>query len=101
MAVILQVNYTPSEAQQQVPEEQKLTAAHHITELSGFKWKVWINNQQANLRGGIYLFENSQTAKAWADQLTPRLEQSGGRDISVTIFDVDTAPSALTLAPLQ
>ena len=101
MAIILQVNYRPSAAQAAAPETTRLENARRIADtVGGLQWKVWIASDDG-LRGGIYLFDDRESARAWADgDLRPRLEGGGGTDISIRYFEVDEAASAITRAPL-
>ncbi|HKU96270.1 MAG TPA: YdhR family protein [Vineibacter sp.] len=101
MPVILQVNYTPSAAQANASPHDKIESAKAIARLPGLLWKVWIEDKVSNTRGGIYLFEDLASAKAWGDDvLATRLAQGGGRDVSIRYFDVNEEPSVITRAPL-
>lgn len=102
MAIILQVNYTPSAQQDQISDAARLDSADSIAKnVGGLHWKVWISNADAKLRGGIYLFDTIENAKAWGEgNLRGRLAANGGTNISITYFEVDEALSAITRATL-
>jgi hypothetical protein len=101
MAVILQVNYTPS------PEQQSDAALVEVAEqiassVGGLQWKVWISSAADKLAGGIYLFDDVETARAWGEgRLRKMLTAIGGTNISMTYFDVDKKLSTITRAPIR
>jgi hypothetical protein len=101
MAIILQVNYTPG------PERQSDAALIEIAEqisssVIGLQWKVWISNETDRLRGGIYLFDDVETARAWGEgRLREMLMAIGGTNISMKYFDVDKKLSVITRMPIR
>jgi len=103
MAIILQVNYTPSAQQEQLSDAARLESADNIAKnVSGLQWKVWISNAESKLRGGIYLFDDLDSAKKWGEgNLRGRLAANGGTNISITYFEVDEKLSAITRATLS
>lgn len=101
MPIVLQVNYTPTDAQNEQTQEDILSAAEAVARGEGIIWKIWINNREERLRGGIYLFETREQARLWGEENTrPALQKSGATNISIRYFDVNEAPSRLTRAPL-
>ena len=102
MAILLQVNYRPSAAQAAVPEPKRIESARRIADtVSGLQWKIWIGSEKEGLRGGIYLFHDLESARAWAEEdLRPRLTAGGGADISIHYFEVDRTLSDITRAPI-
>lgn len=98
MPVILQVNFvTPDRPAQQA----QLESAKAIAQQPGLRWKVWINDEAAQTRGGIYLFDDLKSAKAWGDDILPeRLKARGATNISIRYFDVNEEASLVTHAPL-
>lgn len=101
MSVILQVNYTPTEAQAAQTQSDILSAAHEVAKGDGIIWKIWIYNGEERRRGGIYLFATKEQAVIWGENNTrPKLLQAGATDISIQYFDINEGPSELTRAPL-
>ncbi len=102
MAILLQVNYTPSEQQVAQSDTDRLASADKIAKnVAGLQWKVWISSDTDKLRGGIYLFDTIANARAWGEgNLRKRLAAGGGSNISITYFDVDEKLSAITRATL-
>ena len=81
MAVILQVSYIPTEAQDAIPFADRQQSAERINRLDGFRWKFWVRNAEANERGGIYLFDDEASARAWGENARERLTAAGGREV--------------------
>lgn len=50
---------------------QLVELAESINQEPGFIWKVWTENEKNQEAGGIYLFENEETALAYSTS-TPR-----------------------------
>ena len=102
MTILLQVNYTPSAQQNAQSDEARVGAAENIANnVGGLQWKVWIGSTSDNLRGGIYLFNDIESARAWGeDNLRIRLAANGGTNISITYFDVDEKLSAISRASI-
>jgi hypothetical protein len=101
MAIILQVNYTPG------PEQQSDAALEEVAEqiassVGGLQWKLWISSASDRLAGGIYLFDNVESARKWGEgRLREILTAIGGTNISMKYFDVDTKLSTITRAPIR
>lgn len=101
MAIVLQVNFTPGVAHNNQTPDQREARARELANLPGLIWKVWISDAEAGLRGGIYLFADRASAKAWGDDtLRGSLEQAGATNISIRYFDVSEASSLITHATL-
>ena len=48
--------------------------AASINQEPGFLWKVWTESEQNQEAGGIYLFENEETALAYLDNTLPNAQ---------------------------
>jgi len=101
MGKILQINMNYS-----IPVEDLSKAfmglAQPIADMKGLKWKVWIHNAEEKSCGGIYLFEDGASVKAYLDSdivagigSNPALS-----NISLKVFDVLPDHSKVTRAPL-
>ncbi len=102
MPVLMQVNFTPGEAQNRETQDDYNTVARFIAALPGFRWKIWITDPASSTRGGIYLFDDLPAARAFGDdQLGPRLRDDGARDISIRYFEINEEASAIDHAPLS
>lgn len=83
--------------------EEMANALHElavsITEEPGFIWKIWTESQSSNEAGGIYLFENEETATAYLKKHSERLKALGVTELRSRIFDVNTQLSKITNMP--
>ena len=66
----------------------------------GFIWKIWTENESTKEGGGIYLFENEETAKSYLDKHTARLKGLGVQEVHAKIFDVNESLSNITNGPI-
>lgn len=102
MPILLQVNFTPGEKQSRETQDDYNAVARYISELPGFRWKIWIKDEASTTRGGIYLFDDLAAARTWGDdQLRPRLAEDGATNILIRYFDINEEASAINHAPLQ
>ena len=75
--------------------------AHSIPKEPGFFWKTWTEDARTQQAGGIYLFEDEATAKAYLQMHTERLKGFGIAQVNAKVFDVNEPLSAITRGPLQ
>ena len=66
----------------------------------GLRWKIWTENEEEGVGGGIYLFEDDEPAKAYLEEQTARLEGFGISDIRAKVFDVNEGLTALNNGPV-
>jgi len=71
-----------------------------INEEPGFLWKIWTENREQNLAGGVYLFETEADACAYLEKHRARLKELGVNTVNAHIFDINAALSYLNRAPL-
>ncbi|MCB1662393.1 MAG: YdhR family protein [Pseudomonadales bacterium] len=73
-----------------------------IQQAPGLIWKIWIYNDQDKIAGGIYLFENEDTARAYANgPVVASLKNSPVfSDFNVRLFDIMREQSQATHAYL-
>jgi hypothetical protein len=74
--------------------------ADSINQEPGFIWKIWTENEKTHEAGGIYLFENEETALAYLEMHTARLKEMGIPEIFGKIFDVNEALSSINKGPI-
>lgn len=98
---ILQVNFTFN-----ITNEEYTQAAREIADefagVDGLIWKVWIMNEADSEAGGIYLFKDEASLRAYlagplAAQVTSHPALS---DMSVKQFDVMAEATATTRGPV-
>ncbi|QEO15587.1 monooxygenase [Agromyces intestinalis] len=72
--------------------------AAEISVEPGFRWKVWTEDPQRGVAGGVYLFADRASADAYVQKHTGRLAGFGITDIDARIIGVNDGLSALTNA---
>ncbi len=66
----------------------------------GLRWKIWTENEEEGVGGGVYLFENDKSANAYLEEQTVRLEGFGIADIRAKVFHVNEGLTALNAGPI-
>ena len=74
--------------------------AKSINQEPGMIWKIWTENAQQKLAGGIYLFETEATAKAYLAMHTVRLQQLGVSEVRGVIFDINQPLTNINQGPI-
>lgn len=74
--------------------------AESINQEQGVIWKIWTENEQDKIAGGVYLFEDQQSAEAYLAMHSARLTAMGVTNIRGVIFDINRSLSAINQAPL-
>ena len=100
MAKLLQVDFPFPGPFGEKMAEQLQELAVSIAEEPGFIWKIWTESENNREGGGIYLFENEETARAYLDMHTARLKQLGVPEVHAKIFDVNEPLSKITRGPV-
>lgn len=74
--------------------------AHQIAAEDGLTWKIWTENPEAGRAGGIYQFRDEAAAERYRRKYVARLTGIGITDINTRCFEVNTALSRITRAPI-
>lgn len=74
--------------------------AESINNEPGFIWKMWTENKNDQLAGGIYLFEDEASARAYLKMHSARLKEMGVKEVRGQIFDVNISLSTINKAPI-
>lgn len=74
--------------------------AKSINDEDGFIWKIWTEDPEANEAGGIYSFENKETAERYLDMHSKRLAGFGITDINAKIFAVNSKLTEINKGPI-
>lgn len=99
---ILQINFKFS-----VPKAEYEQAASglvkDIAAVGGLRWKVWIMNEAEQEAGGIYLFDNEASVKAYLEGpvVAKVTSHPALSDFSVKQFDVMDEVTAITRGPVK
>lgn len=70
--------------------------ARDIAAEPGLIWKIWTENEAAREAGGIYLFEDENSAAAYVEKHSARLAAFGITGIRAKVFDVNEPLTAIT-----
>ena len=70
--------------------------------MAGLRWKVWLLNEAASEAGGIYLFEDEASVKAFLDGPLAASVSShpAFSEMSIKQFDVIADATATTRGPV-
>jgi hypothetical protein len=99
MAVLLQFDF-PFQGPFGAGMTQALDGlARSIAEEPGFLWKIWTENADEQLAGGIYLFDSAESAAAYAKKHSERLAGFGITGIRAKTFAINEGLSKITRAP--
>lgn len=74
--------------------------AKSINHEQGVIWKIWTENKQNQIAGGIYLFEDQHSAETYLAMHSARLSAMGITNIRGIIFDVNLPLSQINQAPV-
>ena len=100
MAVLLQIDFpSPGPFGDQMADAYADLAAGTSTE-PGLLWKIWTENPTDRLAGGIYLFADEASARAYAEMHIKRVEARGVTSIRALFFDVIEPLTAITRGPV-
>ena len=98
---LLQVNYQLDSSVSDLMRESK-PVADILANVPGLRWKIWLKNDDENQGGGIYLFEDSEALKSFAEgPIIAKLRSHQAiTDVSLKEFDIDQDLSSITRAPI-
>lgn len=74
--------------------------AESINRESGLVWKIWTENETTQQAGGIYLFENKESALGYLEMHTARLQKMGISEVQGKVFDINETLSFINKAPI-
>lgn len=80
---------------------QLVGLAESINHEPGFIWKIWTESEKNQVAGGIYLFQDEETAMNYVKKHTARLKLLGVEDVIFKIFDVNEALSKINHARVE
>ena len=101
MPTILQVDFPYAGPSGDEMTEPMRDLAASICGEPGFLWKIWTMNQDTSEAGGIYLFADYASAKAYAEKHTERLTQMGVKSIVAKVFNVQMPLTNITKGPVS
>ena len=77
--------------------------ASQIAQVPGLRWKIWLLNEAESRGGGIYLFDDEASARAYLDgPIVAALKSSPVlSELTVNSFSVLEEPTAVTGGPIE
>jgi hypothetical protein len=75
--------------------------AETIAATPGLRWKIWTENAEAGEGGGVYLFDDEPSARAYLEEHTARLRSFGIEEVRAKLFDVNEALTVIDRGPLE
>lgn len=99
MAVLLQVDFPFEGPFGDAMAGALSDLANSINGEPGFLWKIWTENEREQAAGGIYLFSDEASARAYLTMHTERLAGFGITGVNGKIFDVNPALTAINHGP--
>ena len=100
MAVILQIHFPFPGPFGEAMVEALTPLAQSINNEPGLRWKVWTESPERHLAGGVYLFDDAESAEAYLDKHSARLADLGVEGIEAEILAVNEGLSAINHGPL-
>ncbi|HET7239069.1 MAG TPA: YdhR family protein [Terrimicrobiaceae bacterium] len=102
MPNILQINYKFTVSRAEFESGFDRIAAE-IAKVPGLRWKIWLLNEAESRGGGIYLFEDEQSVRAYLEgPIVAALKSSPVlTELNVQTFSVLEGPSAMTRGPIE
>ncbi len=100
---ILQVNLKFTGLTRSELEQAWLPAAQPLADTPGLRWKIWLMNEEEHASGGIYLFDDEASLKAFlAGPIVAALKSDPAiSDISARMYDVMEQHTAITRGPVR
>ena len=101
MMKLLQINYRLVSAVSEFMRESKPVASA-LANVSGLRWKIWLENDNENEGGGLYLFDDAAALKSFIEgPIVAKLKAHPALvEVSVKEFDVPVELSSITRAPI-
>ncbi len=100
MKKLLQIDFTMEAPFGTLMSEAFEPLAQSIAQEKGLIWKIWTENSLNKEAGGIYLFDDEESALGYLTMHTKRLESFGITPINAKIFDINIPLSLIDRAPL-
>lgn len=99
---ILQLNFKFSVSRAEY-EQAVSPLASEFAALKGLVWKIWIMNEAESEAGGIYLFNDESSLKAYLEgPLAAQVKSHPAiSDMSAKVFDVMDEVTAITRGPVK
>ena len=101
MAIVLQFDFRYKGPWGKEKANNLKNHAESITREPGFIWKIWTENPKTEEAGGIYLFADEPSARAYLEKHTPRLKNLGAVDVVARMYEINEDLTTITKGPVQ
>lgn len=101
MSVLLQIDFPFQGPWGSAMAHEMKGLAESIAQVPGLIWKIWTENPDNHEAGGIYLFEDQDSAEAYLAMHTRRLQSFGVSQVNSKLFFVNAELSAIDRGPLS
>lgn len=101
MAVIAQFDFPAEGPWGEEMAQAYAGLAESIATEPGLRWKIWTENAETNMAGGIYLFDDMESAQAYAEMHTARLQGFGVTGIRALFFHVNETLTEMDGGPIS
>jgi len=102
MKKILQINLKFKVTKPEL-EKAFLEIAQSVADVKGLLWKVWLVNEAEKSAGGIYLFEDDASVKAYlkGEIVAGIMKHPALSDIEAKVFDIIPKHTKITRGPVD
>ena len=100
MKTLLQVDFPFDGPFGQEMTDSMKELAESIAKEPGLIWKVWTENPATKEAGGIYLFEDSDSADKYLEMHTARLKSFGVPLVNAKVFQVNEVLTKINRGPV-
>ena len=100
MAKLLQIDFPFQGPFGAAMSEALADLARSISDEPGFVWKIWTEDEAAGEAGGVYLFNDEASARAYLTKHSERLAGFGITGINAKIFSINEPLSAINRGPV-
>ncbi|GAA5141704.1 monooxygenase [Thalassotalea piscium] len=101
MKKLLQVDFDFSGPFGEEMSNALLGLAESINNEAGVIWKIWTESEKDQIAGGVYLFEDEESAKAYLAMHSARLTEMGVKGVRGKIFDINMPLSTINKSPVS
>lgn len=94
--ILVQMNFDyPVEKMGDVLTQEGKALAESINKEKGFISKIWIENKETAESGGIYIFEDMESVKAYVEMHAKRIGSIGAGELKAKYFHINEPLSKL------
>ncbi len=100
MAKLLQIDFPFQGPFGAAMSEALADLARSINDEPGFLWKIWTEDETVGEAGGIYLFSDEASARAYLTKHSERLAGFGITGINAKVFSINEPLTTINRGPV-